>query len=404
VTAQPASAPMKHGASRAGLAAPLLVVAVAFCFQTGSALATRVISAVGLVDALWLRTAIAAIILVAVRPRSLRLPPKGRRRPIALLTLSLLAMNLSFYGAISHAPLGIVVAIEFLGPLAVAVMGLRRKLDFLWIGLALAGVVEGVVADDRLVHQGMDLDPVEGVGPGSQLLVVAAHVGRSPPPAAPFLLHELERQHGGRFLESESFRHEPPHLELVVDQRHLDQRVCIQQAAVIDEVFQVAHQLDNGFRLLWWRVNHLSCTVLQHGAGQFAKSSVVLFKGSLDSRIEAEGRVPELDVLDVGIKICSALTTALQHKLLHRDIKPGNILYNADGEPKLIDFGLAQVSNEIEQRGVDIHVLFQTLESTAPEEAEPLKEAFAKGYSETFAGAGDVLAREHEIGQRGRYL
>jgi serine/threonine protein kinase len=69
-------------------------------------------------------------------------------------------------------------------------------------------------------------------------------------------------------------------------------------------------------------------------------------QGSLDSRIEAETRVPELDVLDAGIKMCSALTTALRHKLLHRDIKPGNILYNADGEPKLIDFGLVRASED----------------------------------------------------------
>ena len=69
-------------------------------------------------------------------------------------------------------------------------------------------------------------------------------------------------------------------------------------------------------------------------------------QGSLDSRIETEGRVPELDVLDVGIKMCSALATALQHKLLHRDIKPGNILYNIDGEPKLIDFGLVRAAED----------------------------------------------------------
>src|SRR5208283_5524593 len=69
-------------------------------------------------------------------------------------------------------------------------------------------------------------------------------------------------------------------------------------------------------------------------------------QGSLDSRIETAGRVPELDVLDVGIKICSALTTALRHNLLHRDIKPGNILYNRDGEPKLIDFGLVRAAED----------------------------------------------------------
>src|SRR2546427_502984 len=65
-------------------------------------------------------------------------------------------------------------------------------------------------------------------------------------------------------------------------------------------------------------------------------------RGSLDSRIEQEGRLSELQMLDIGTKVASALDTALKHDLLHRDIKPGNILFNADGEPKLVDFGLAR--------------------------------------------------------------
>jgi len=64
-------------------------------------------------------------------------------------------------------------------------------------------------------------------------------------------------------------------------------------------------------------------------------------RGSLDNRLE-RGPVPELDVLDIGIKVASALDTALKHGLLHCDIKPGNILFNADGEPKLVDFGIAR--------------------------------------------------------------
>ena len=65
-------------------------------------------------------------------------------------------------------------------------------------------------------------------------------------------------------------------------------------------------------------------------------------QGSLDGLIERNRSIPELDVLDIGVKVASALATALKHNLLHRDIKPGNILFNAEGEPKLVDFGLAR--------------------------------------------------------------
>src|SRR5208282_2701648 len=89
--------------------------------------------------------------------------------------------------------------------------------------------------------------------------------------------------------------------------------------------------------------------------------------------IEQEGVVDELHVLDVGIKMASALASALKHNLLHRDIKPGNILYNAEGEPKLIDFGLvrdAETDNVWEQ-----HV-WGTVYYVAPEKVERKGEDF----------------------------
>lgn len=95
--------------------------------------------------------------------------------------------------------------------------------------------------------------------------------------------------------------------------------------------------------------------------------------GSVDGIIEKDHRVPELKVLDVGIKISSALATALKHNLLHRDIKPGNILFNGDGEPKLIDFGLARDAGaEQEEAG---HV-WGTPYYVAPEKIERKGETF----------------------------
>jgi len=90
--------------------------------------------------------------------------------------------------------------------------------------------------------------------------------------------------------------------------------------------------------------------------------------------------------------------------IVHGDLTTSNLILRHDARCVLIDFGLAQATEEIEPRGVDLHVLYQTLESTAPDQAEILKAAFAAGYRETFLHADDVITREHEIELRGRYL
>lgn len=128
------------GTRRGPATAALLVVAVGVLMQSGSALAVMVIDSVGVVQALWLRTALAAILLAAVRPRWVRLPAKGDRLLLLGLTISLVAMNFAFYQAISRAPVGIVVAVEFLGPLTLAVVGSRRLLDIVWVVCAALGV------------------------------------------------------------------------------------------------------------------------------------------------------------------------------------------------------------------------------------------------------------------------
>jgi bifunctional N6-L-threonylcarbamoyladenine synthase / protein kinase Bud32 len=87
--------------------------------------------------------------------------------------------------------------------------------------------------------------------------------------------------------------------------------------------------------------------------------------------------------------------------IIHGDLTTSNILFK-DGKLYLIDFGLSYLDKTVEARGVDVHVLFQTFESTH-ENHEELIENFKKGYALRFAGAGEVLGRAREIEGRGRY-
>ena len=62
--------------------------------------------------------------------------------------------------------------------------------------------------------------------------------------------------------------------------------------------------------------------------------------GTLESRLE-RGPVPIEDILNMGAAIADALDNAHRQGILHRDLKPGNIVLTADNQPKILDFGLA---------------------------------------------------------------
>ena len=96
-------------------------------------------------------------------------------------------------------------------------------------------------------------------------------------------------------------------------------------------------------------------------------------QGSLDSLIEKHRVLNELMVLDIGIKISSALDMMLKHNLLHRDLKPGNILFNADHDPKLVDFGLARAVDAEDDPNEGI---WGTPYYVAPEKIKHEKETF----------------------------
>ena len=124
-----------------GSALPLLATLSAMaCFQIGAACAKSLFPVIGPQGAAALRLSLGAVmLLVIVRPwRSW-----PRRAPIlALLGLGAATAGavLMFYLAQSRLPLGVAIALQFLGPLTVAIVGTRRPIDLVWAALAAAGV------------------------------------------------------------------------------------------------------------------------------------------------------------------------------------------------------------------------------------------------------------------------
>lgn len=117
------------------------LLAAMLCFQLGAVLAKGLFPVVGAVGAAALRLAIASAILLAVwRPWRMRLTWR-EARTIVVYGVAMGWMNLLFYLSLRSIPLGIAMALEFTGPLGVALAASRRTSDFLWVLMAIIGVL-----------------------------------------------------------------------------------------------------------------------------------------------------------------------------------------------------------------------------------------------------------------------
>jgi eukaryotic-like serine/threonine-protein kinase len=101
--------------------------------------------------------------------------------------------------------------------------------------------------------------------------------------------------------------------------------------------------------------------------GRFYVVMELLDHGSLDDLIESQRRLPEHQVLDIGIQIARGLRAAHRKGLIHRDVKPANILFVDEQAAKIGDFGLAAFATQESQNTGNDRMVWGTPAYVAPE-------------------------------------
>lgn len=136
----PSSAPAVSGGAMASLAPVAALLGSMVSLGVGTSFAKPLFATLGAEGTTALRVGLSALMLLALwRPWRLRLT-RADRGALLLYGAVLGAMNLLFYLSLRTIPLGLAIAIEFSGPLALALATSRRAIDFLWIGCAVLGL------------------------------------------------------------------------------------------------------------------------------------------------------------------------------------------------------------------------------------------------------------------------
>ena len=131
-----------------------MVLGAILSIQIGAAVAVGLFDQIGASGVVFMRAIVSAILLALIwRPgmRTVREAP----RLLLVFGVVLAGMNLCFYESIERIPLGTAVTLEFIGPLTAALITSRRRLDWVWAGLAAVGIVLLTGG-----FSGQELDPV----------------------------------------------------------------------------------------------------------------------------------------------------------------------------------------------------------------------------------------------------
>lgn len=122
------------------LLATLMVLVAMTSVQVGASFAKSIFPVAGPSGTVALRVGLSTIVLWMILRPWRRWPSRAAWPPLVAYGVVLGVMNLCFYQALRTLPLGIAVAIEFMGPVTVALLASRRLADFLWIALAVGGL------------------------------------------------------------------------------------------------------------------------------------------------------------------------------------------------------------------------------------------------------------------------
>ena len=87
----------------------------------------------------------------------------------------------------------------------------------------------------------------------------------------------------------------------------------------------------------------------------------------LKTAIQQRGAINQRKVAEIGSQVCQALTVAHNQDIIHRDIKPQNIMVQPDGNVKVMDFGIARAKNSVEQKTSSV---LGTAHYISPEQAQ----------------------------------
>jgi len=116
--------------------------------------------------------------------------------------------------------------------------------------------------------------------------------------------------------------------------------------------------------------------------------------------------LPMLERLSLCRHIGVLIGRLHNHGIIHGDLTTSNMILTSNGKVFFVDFGLGEQSEEMEVRGVDLHLMKRALQSTHYKYAKECFDAVVEGYAETVGKnvAKSVLEKIQEIERRGRYI